>query len=80
VEAENGQTYRILANGTRGTIPNIIIDMRETITEPDEDGTIKLKYPPSLILFEPEGALKYRLFLSTKEKGEVWKFPRDRSP
>jgi ATP-dependent exoDNAse (exonuclease V) alpha subunit len=51
----NISTEGDLANGTRGTIEDIILDPREDVLEPDDDGTIKLKYPPALILFKPEG-------------------------
>ena len=39
-----------VANGMRGTIHNIILDPRETIPEPEDDGTMKFKYPLALIL------------------------------
>jgi ATP-dependent exoDNAse (exonuclease V) alpha subunit len=43
-----------IANGTRGEIQDIILDEREELSTPDEDGTITLKYPPALILFKPD--------------------------
>jgi hypothetical protein len=43
-----------LANGTRGIITDIRLDPREVLDEPKEDGSVVLKYPPSLILFRPE--------------------------
>lgn len=51
----NLSTEADVANGTRGTIKGIILDPKEERTEPDEDGAIRLKYPPALILFEPDG-------------------------
>jgi len=51
----NISTKGDLANGTRGTIEDIILDPREDNLDPDEEGTITLKYPPSLILFKPAG-------------------------
>ena len=49
----NLSTERDLANGTRGIIEDIILDPRETLKEPDENGAIRLDYPPAMILFRP---------------------------
>lgn len=43
-----------IANGTRGTVEEIILDSREEEQEPDKEGCIKLTYPPALILFRPD--------------------------
>jgi len=43
-----------VANGTRGVIQDIILDEREDLSIPDEDGIITLKYPPALLLFRPD--------------------------
>ncbi|KAF5321196.1 hypothetical protein D9619_001956 [Psilocybe cf. subviscida] len=43
-----------IANGTRGTVEDIILDNREEEQEVDEEGCVKLKYPPALILFRPD--------------------------
>ena len=43
-----------VANGTRGEIQDIILDEREEILTPDEDGIITLRYPPAMILFKPD--------------------------
>lgn len=43
-----------LANGTRGHIQDIILDEREGLCVPDEDGVVELKYPPVMILFKPD--------------------------
>ena len=43
-----------IANGTRGKIQDIILDEQEDQLTPDEDGIIKLKYPPAMLLFKPE--------------------------
>jgi len=53
----NLSTEAEIANGTRGTIKDIVLDPREEIHHVEEDNvcTIRLKYPPALILFEPEG-------------------------
>lgn len=44
-----------MANGTRGTIEGIVLDSREEALHTEEDGSIKLRYPPALILFKLEG-------------------------
>ena len=56
----NLSTDKDLANGTRGTIEEIILDPREDCTEPDEDGAIHLTYPPALILFKPDVEVTYQ--------------------
>ena len=56
----NLSTDKDLANGTRGTIEEIILDPREDCTEPDEDGAIHLMYPPALILFKPDVEVTYQ--------------------
>ncbi len=42
-----------LANGTRGTIEDLILNPQEQPPQPDEDNIINLMYPPALILFWP---------------------------
>jgi hypothetical protein len=51
----NVATEADLANGSRGTIEEIILDPRDTSTtaDCDEDGVIWLQYPPSMIVFKP---------------------------
>ena len=53
----NLSTEAEIANGTRGTIQSIVLDPREEISAHSDDdiSTMHLKYPPALILFEPEG-------------------------
>ena len=50
----NLATEADIANGTRGEIQDIILDEREWISAADEDGIIKLKYPPAMLLFKPD--------------------------
>ena len=50
----NVSTEGEVANGTRGMICSIILDPREEAVEPENDRTIKLTYPPALIMFEPD--------------------------
>jgi len=52
----NISTEGEVANGTRGTISDIILDPREDFDDIEEDGTIKLRYPPATIIFQPEGS------------------------
>jgi hypothetical protein len=47
----NIATEMDLENGMRGIITDIQLDPREVLDEPKEDGSVVLKYPPSLILF-----------------------------
>ena len=54
----NLATEADIANGTRGEIQNIILDEREEISSADENGSIKLKYPPAMILFKPDRGTK----------------------
>ena len=54
----NLATEADVANGTRGQIHDIVLDEREGLSVPDEDGVIKLKYPPAMILFKPDKKTK----------------------
>jgi hypothetical protein len=51
----NIATEADLANGSRGTVKNIVLDPREVLCDMDvgEDGVIWLQYPPAMILFQP---------------------------
>ena len=51
----NLATEADLANGSRGTIEDIVLDSREQLTKNDVDqsGVVWTKYPPSMILFRP---------------------------
>ena len=49
----NIATEADIANGTRGEIQDIILDERENLSLPNEDGAIELKYPPAMLLFRP---------------------------
>ena len=42
------------ANRTRGGIQDIILDEREDPLTTDDEGTITLKYPPAMLLFQPD--------------------------
>ena len=54
----NLATEAEIANGTRGEIQDIILDEREDISIPDENGAITLKFPPAMILFKPDKGTK----------------------
>ena len=54
----NLATEADIANGTRGEIQDIILDEREETSAIDEDGAIRLKYPPAMILFKPDKGTK----------------------
>ena len=56
----NLSTDKDLANGTRGTIEEIVLDPQEDCIELDEDGAIHLLYPPALILFKPDVEVTYQ--------------------
>ncbi len=49
----NLATEADVANGTRGEIQDIILDEREELSPPDEEGAIHLKFPPAMLLFRP---------------------------
>jgi ATP-dependent exoDNAse (exonuclease V) alpha subunit len=51
----NLATEADLANGSRGTIQDIILDPREQLNRSaiDEHGVVWTKYPPAMILFKP---------------------------
>jgi len=50
----NIATEADLANGTRGTVEALVLDPRVHHTPPDEDGCIRLRYPPPVIYFKPD--------------------------
>jgi GTPase SAR1 family protein len=66
-----------LANGSRGTIVNIVLDGRET-TGPNNivDGAVHLTYPPAMVLFEPNDGPSFETFPGLKA-GQVPIFPAE---
>lgn len=56
----NISTEADLANGTRGTITEIILDPQEKIGYTDKKGITLLQYPPALIIFKPENEIKIK--------------------
>ena len=54
----NPSTEADIANSTRGTVRDIILDPREEVLEVNDDGSLKLKYPLAMILFEPDGGFQ----------------------
>jgi hypothetical protein len=55
----NLATDKELANGTRGTIDDIVLDPREILGDVEEDSSYHLKYPPALVLFKPDAEVKH---------------------
>ena len=51
----NLATKADIANGTRGTIIDIVLNPREILPETETNGTVCLKYPPAAVLFKPKG-------------------------
>jgi len=51
---QNILTEAGIANGTRGIITDIILDPREPVTLPDNEGAIHLKYSPAMVLFKSD--------------------------
>jgi hypothetical protein len=65
----NLSTEGDVANGTRGTITDIILDPREGPLEPDDEDAIRLAYPPAVILFQPDGGSQISsAFQDTREQ------------
>ena len=48
----NLATEADVANGTTGTIEEILLDPREPSTVPDAEGRVQLMYPPVLVLHQ----------------------------
>ena len=66
-----------LANGSRGTIVDIVLDGRETTGPKDIiDGAVHLEFPPAMILFEPSGGPEFETFPGLKP-GQVPIFPTE---
>lgn len=50
----NIATEADVANGTRGTVHGFQLDPREVSAPPDEEGCIRIQYPPSVVYFKPD--------------------------
>ncbi len=48
----NIATEADLANGSRGMVTRIIVDPRECVAMPNEQGEILLQYPPACVVFK----------------------------
>ncbi|GAW07739.1 ATP-dependent DNA helicase PIF1 [Lentinula edodes] len=57
----NIATESELANGTRGTVVDIILDEREEKDFVEVDGVTMLRYPPAAIMIRPDNATKLSL-------------------
>jgi hypothetical protein len=69
-----------LANGSRGTIVDIVLDPRESNTSPDEDDEhiIHLDFPPAMIVFEPARQFDFEPF-DGLQPGQIPIFPKEAS-
>jgi hypothetical protein len=65
----NVATEADIANGTRGVIHDIILDQREEVSEPDEEGKIQLKYPSAMILLVFESPVQSGFLASGPKTG-----------
>jgi hypothetical protein len=66
----NLSTEAEVANGTRGTVTDIILDPREGPLQPDEEDMVKLTLLPALIVFKPDGGSRVSsLFRDTRDYG-----------
>ena len=65
----NLSTQAEVANGTRGTIEDIILDPRELEITPKENGRVPLHYLPALIVFRPDSHAKLTLEFSGLPRG-----------
>ncbi|KAH9163435.1 hypothetical protein EDB89DRAFT_1859947 [Lactarius sanguifluus] len=63
-----------LANGSRGVVTDIILDPRENIDNNDEN-TIRLAFPPTVILFKP--LIGKEIAIETLPQGIVPIFPSE---
>ncbi|RDB17999.1 ATP-dependent DNA helicase RRM3 [Hypsizygus marmoreus] len=50
----NIATEADVANGTRGKVVDVVLDSREAMATPGDDGKIHLRFPPAVILFKPD--------------------------
>ncbi len=68
----NIATEADLANGTRGTIVDVVLDPREPELTANNDGGVTLKFPPSAVVFKPDGksTIKYNAQLGGSDVDE----------
>jgi len=78
----NLSTEAEIANGTRGTIRDIVLDPREEVPHIDKDKvcTIRLKYPPALILFEPDGGCQVSSAFRDRRDHQPFLVPKGQIP
>jgi len=67
----NLSTEADIANSTRGTVRDIILDPREEVLEVNDDDSVKLKYPPAMILFEPDGGSQISAFVDRRTSHSI---------
>ena len=76
----NLSTEADVANGTRGTITDIILDPREGPLVPDEEEAVKLTYPPALVMFEPDGGSQVSSSFQDKRQHHAIQVPNGQIP
>ena len=73
----NLSTQAEVANGTRGTVEDIILDPREPEIVPAENGRVFLHYPPALVVFRPDSHAKLTLEFPGLPRGCIPITPRE---
>ena len=73
----NLSTQVEVANGTRGTVEDIILDPREPEIVPAENGRVSLHYPPALVVFQPDSHAKLILEFPGLPRGCIPITPRE---
>lgn len=76
----NLSTEADIANGTTGTIEDILLDPREENCTVDENGAALLKYPPALIIFKPDGDKDLSLQFPDQFAGHSRTIPKNTVP
>jgi len=76
----NLSTEGDITNGTRGTVMDVILDSREGLLIADDENTIKLNYPPALILFKPDGGSEISSAFVDKREGRSIPVPNGQIP
>jgi ATP-dependent exoDNAse (exonuclease V) alpha subunit len=76
----NLSTEADIANGTTGTIEDILLDPREENCMVDDNGAVLLKYPPALIIFKPDGDKDLSLQFPDQFAGHSRTIPKNTVP
>ena len=73
----NLSTQAEVANGTRGTVEDIVLDPREPEIVPADNGRVFLQYPPALLVFRPDSHAKLLLEFPGLPRGCIPITPRE---